>query len=108
VLALGATIGFGLGSWSAVRHQEPSPLLLTGSQAATTRNAFGFLPRPENDKLATNPEYVDSASEQSSAQEYHRSKPKVPATLCGAITKKGTPCRRRVRGGGRCYQHRSK
>lgn len=25
---------------------------------------------------------------------------------CGAQTKKGTPCTRRVRGGGRCWQHR--
>ncbi|ASZ12413.1 hypothetical protein CK934_16325 [Chitinophaga sp. MD30] len=24
---------------------------------------------------------------------------------CGALTKKGTPCRRKVRGGGRCWQH---
>jgi hypothetical protein len=26
--------------------------------------------------------------------------------LCGARTKKGTPCQRRVRGPGRCWQHR--
>lgn len=26
--------------------------------------------------------------------------------ICGAPTKKGTPCSRRVRGGGRCWQHR--
>jgi micrococcal nuclease len=25
--------------------------------------------------------------------------------LCGAMTKKGTPCKRRVKGGGHCYQH---
>lgn len=24
---------------------------------------------------------------------------------CGALTKKGTPCSRRVKGGGRCWQH---
>lgn len=28
-----------------------------------------------------------------------------PVYLCGAQTKKGTPCSRRVRGGGRCWQH---
>jgi hypothetical protein len=29
--------------------------------------------------------------------------------ICGARTKKGTPCQRRVRGGvGRCWQHRGK
>ena len=29
-------------------------------------------------------------------------------TLCGAPTKSGRPCRRTVRGGGYCYQHRGK
>ncbi len=29
-------------------------------------------------------------------------------SLCGARTKKGTPCQRRVRGTGRCYQHLGK
>ena len=28
--------------------------------------------------------------------------------VCGARTKKGTPCQRRVRGPGRCWQHRGK
>lgn len=28
-----------------------------------------------------------------------------PVYLCGAETKKGTPCSRRIRGGGRCWQH---
>jgi hypothetical protein len=27
-------------------------------------------------------------------------------SICGARTKKGTPCQRRVRGTGRCWQHR--
>ncbi|QQS41402.1 MAG: hypothetical protein IPM63_00165 [Acidobacteriota bacterium] len=29
----------------------------------------------------------------------------VPAVLCGARTKKGTACTRKVKGGGRCWQH---
>lgn len=29
-------------------------------------------------------------------------------SICGARTKKGTPCQRRVRGTGRCWQHRGK
>ena len=28
--------------------------------------------------------------------------------ICGARTKKGTPCQRRVRGPGRCWQHKGK
>ena len=32
--------------------------------------------------------------------------PNEIVSLCGARTKKGTPCQRRVRGAGRCWQHR--
>jgi hypothetical protein len=32
--------------------------------------------------------------------------PKEAAYFCGAQTKKGTPCSRRVKNGGRCWQHR--
>ena len=31
-----------------------------------------------------------------------------PVYFCGAKTKKGSPCSRRVRGGGRCWQHEGK
>ena len=34
--------------------------------------------------------------------------PEEPVSLCGARTKKGTPCSRRVRGTGRCWQHRGR
>ena len=34
--------------------------------------------------------------------------PDEVAYVCGARTKKGTPCQRRVRGPGRCWQHRGK
>lgn len=34
-----------------------------------------------------------------------RSEPKEIVYFCGAQTKKGTPCSRRVKGGGRCWQH---
>ncbi len=31
-----------------------------------------------------------------------------PVYFCGAQTKKGTPCSRKVKGGGRCWQHEGK
>ena len=31
-----------------------------------------------------------------------------PVYFCGAETKKGTPCSRRVKGGGRCWQHKGR
>jgi hypothetical protein len=32
--------------------------------------------------------------------------PAEVVSICGARTQKGTPCQRRVRGTGRCWQHR--
>ena len=32
--------------------------------------------------------------------------PNETVSICGARTQKGTPCRRRVRGTGRCWQHK--
>jgi len=32
--------------------------------------------------------------------------PEEVVAICGARTQKGTPCQRRVRGTGRCWQHR--
>ena len=34
--------------------------------------------------------------------------PEEVVYVCGARTKKGTPCQRRVRGPGRCWQHRGR
>lgn len=34
--------------------------------------------------------------------------PSEVVSMCGARTQKGTPCQRRVRGTGRCWQHRGK
>jgi hypothetical protein len=34
--------------------------------------------------------------------------PDEVVSVCGARTQKGTPCQRRVRGTGRCWQHRGK
>lgn len=34
--------------------------------------------------------------------------PSEVVSICGARTRKGTPCSRRVRGTGRCWQHRGK
>jgi hypothetical protein len=33
--------------------------------------------------------------------------PEETVSICGARTQKGTPCRRRVRGTGRCWQHKA-
>lgn len=50
-------------------------------------------PTASNNKLTTKP--AETASNLQTETVY----------MCGAQTKKGTPCSRRVKGGGRCWQH---
>lgn len=38
----------------------------------------------------------------------HLSAAQETVSICGARTKRGTPCSRKVRGTGRCWQHRGK
>lgn len=50
----------------------------------------GLLQKPEQQQIQPeNPQIVESE----------------PVYFCGAQTKKGTPCTRKVKGGGRCWQH---
>lgn len=72
----------------------------------------------ENKKPNNNATYYRSTSNQSSTNNnsqktstYSNKKTssssyKPTSSICGARTKKGTPCQRRVVGGGYCYQHR--
>jgi hypothetical protein len=52
---------------------------------------------PQNPNLTTRPQPKQSATLPVLTEE--------TVYFCGAPTKKGTPCSRRVRGGGRCWQH---
>ncbi|MCW5961623.1 MAG: hypothetical protein KIS76_15780 [Pyrinomonadaceae bacterium] len=45
------------------------------------------------------------ALEQNTATVSKQTSSPVAVYFCGAETKKGTPCTRRVKGGGRCWQH---
>ncbi len=66
------------------------PLMPNGSGASTPANASTTVKTVEaKAKPAANP--VVEVSEK--------------VYFCGAATKKGTPCSRRVKGGGRCWQH---
>ena len=51
----------------------------------------------KNTKKSTKSQNVRSKSSSSSSSSY--------SGTCGAPTKKGGSCRRKVRGGGRCWQH---
>lgn len=78
-----------------------------------SREPFYFIGTPVD--LASNRASVgqrDARSAGASSAETSEVQDQKPAgdveTLCGAPTKSGRPCRRKVRGGGYCYQHRDK
>lgn len=74
---------------------------LAGPQAA------GASARGETETGAL--EAASDASARSAAQGAEREPPTDPqeiVSICGARTRRGTPCSRRVRGTGRCWQHR--
>lgn len=51
-------------------------------------------------RMAVSPEQTPPAKNRQ-----NRSNPEESTYFCGAETKKGAPCSRRVKGGGRCWQH---
>lgn len=57
-----------------------------------------------NDGSATGARNVNTGA--SSGDPNRMTDPEEVVSMCGARTKKGTPCSRRVRGYGRCWQHR--
>jgi hypothetical protein len=81
ILGVGLALGFLIGVLSEGRKHGPSPAL-----------HIERLPIP-----------IESASAQA-AEAPSAEKPQ--AQICGAPTKSGKPCQRRVKDGGRCYQHR--
>jgi len=65
-------------------------------QLTQANNAQTNAPKSEN--LTTKPPAKQTAAAPLPADE--------TVYFCGAPTKKGTPCSRRVKGGGRCWQHK--
>lgn len=80
---------------------------------AKPREPFYFIGTPVD--LASNrssPAQSNSADQSNMSSAQSEIQPSDPDNkvehLCGAPTKSGRPCRRKVRGGGYCYQHRDK
>ena len=100
LLTLGFALGRGLGPGRppAVIVRGESPAAEGGvRRAAPGRVGAGGVP-------VDNEEGARYGADGTAAE-----RPTDPAevvSICGARTKKGTPCSRRVRGTGRCWQHR--
>ena len=83
---------------------NPAPLAATTNapaSAAASANANRQLSSTSSPS-STSPAGADAASGE------RMTEPGETVSICGARTKKGTPCSRRVRGTGRCWQHRGK
>jgi hypothetical protein len=86
--------GFLLGRLS--RPTSPLPVVERGTQTAAP-------PAPATTKAQPPPAYGPDGTASERPTELEE-----VVYICGARTKKGTPCQRRVRGPGRCWQHKGK
>ncbi|HEX7999995.1 MAG TPA: hypothetical protein VF528_16530 [Pyrinomonadaceae bacterium] len=102
----GATLfSIGLGAGRAMRADTPPLIVERRQPTATSTQTAQLQPAPatvhiDNALLPARPEPGSSTKTERppSASE--------TVSICGALTKKGTPCQRRVRGTDRCWQHK--
>jgi hypothetical protein len=103
LVACVALAGAGFVAGRAMRSAPP-PLVIERSASNSPSLASQLSPPATS---ATN----DARAERYGADGTETERPTDPdeiVSICGARTKKGTPCSRRVRGTGRCWQHRGK
>jgi hypothetical protein len=116
-LAIAACVmlfGFGLVVGRSGR-QSPPPLIVERGElaAAPLLSASKEAANPQDSQNVTDTT-TTTASPAKPAPVYgpdgtateRPTEPDETISICGARTQKGTPCRRRVRGTGRCWQHK--
>jgi hypothetical protein len=80
-------------------------------RASTPRPAFQFIGQPielpnAGERAPDTPYATSSDGAQPSPERQASAAPDEALSLCGATTKAGRPCRRKVRGSGYCWQHK--
>lgn len=101
-------VGFVLGR--GTRHEPPSLIVERGALSLAPAPAANTKARArEGDGGRGAGEAVSAGVHGPDGTPDERpTEPDETVSICGARTKKGTPCQRRVRGVGRCWQHRGK
>lgn len=95
----------GLGAGRAV-HPAPPPLIIERRQPPTASTPTAPLPpAPTRAKTENAPAPAGPETDAGVAAERPTALSET-VSICGALTKKGTPCQRRVRGTDRCWQHK--
>ncbi len=103
LLAGALLAGLSFGAGRALRPAPP-PLVIVGGPAPSA-------PRTDTSVATTSTNSAQPAPIAYGPDGTATERPTDPneiISICGARTKKGTPCQRRVRGTGRCYQHLGK
>jgi hypothetical protein len=91
------------GNSAKIRQVSPSNDVQTRTQTAGNSNRVSNV--NQSLKKESEPKSAENPQLQLSAASEKKSDANEPVYFCGAQTKKGTPCSRRVKGGGRCWQH---
>ena len=90
-----AVIGFAIGHYTSARE----PFYFIGTPVDLTANRVA----PSTDN---NSDHSSRGNATLTRPEQLVISPSAAGTICGARTKSGKPCRRKVKGGGYCWQHR--
>ena len=109
VIAGVALFGIGLAAGRAARPAPPPLIVERGQLAAVTAPSTQSVERAAGAETEMNtasaPKVEPTYGPDGTATE-RPTDPDEAVSLCGARTQKGTPCQRRVRGTGRCWQHK--
>jgi hypothetical protein len=100
--ACACLVALGFAAGRGVRPSRPPLVVIHGGSADGGNRVAGAGPQA----AAGGAQVSDDGSDGTTAERPTDSREVV--SVCGARTKKGTPCSRRVRGTGRCWQHRGK
>ena len=117
VVTIGFLIGMlGFGSYLQSRPSQRSSLVAVKQQVRESRTQPAKKPANDNAQISSNQTELEVPSRKAAPPlsppvQRAPAPPTVirsvadPSYFCGAETKKGTPCSRRVKGNIRCYQH---
>ncbi len=110
LLACLALSGIGFTVGRALRPAASSPLVIERGRLNAPPSTLPPTTALAKNEAATTP-LAAAIARPYSADGTPLERPTDPdevVSICGARTQKGTPCSRRVRGTGRCWQHRGK
>ena len=101
------SVGFMIGR---AGRPAPPPLIIERGQPSVPAAPPQFAPHSSGTEVgkASASSSLEPGYSPSSTANERPTDPNEIVSICGARTQKGTPCSRRVRGTGRCWQHRGK